>query len=143
MKAVVQRVDGVKLSVDGNLVSEIGKGLAVYFGVERGDSEDQLEYYAKKISQMRVFEDERGKMNFSALDNGYEIMLISQFTLCADCSRGNRPDFTRAEAPDIAKALYLKLGALLESRGLTVKYGVFGADMFIEQINSGPVTIII
>ena len=143
MKAVVQRVDGVKLSVDGNLVSEIGKGLAVYFGVERGDSEDQLEYYAKKISQMRVFEDERGKMNFSALDNGYEIMLISQFTLCADCSRGNRPDFTRAESPDLAKAMYLKLGALLESRGLTVKYGVFGADMFIEQINSGPVTIII
>ena len=143
MKAVVQRVDGVKLSVDGNLVSEIGKGLAVYFGVERGDSEDQLEYYAKKISQMRVFEDERGKMNFSALDNGYEVMLIPQFTLCADCSRGNRPDFTRAESPDIAKALYLKLGSLLESRGLTVKYGVFGADMFIEQINSGPVTIII
>ena len=143
MKAVVQRVDGVKLSVDGNLVSEIGKGLAVYFGVERGDSEDQLEYYVKKISQMRVFEDERGKMNFSALDNGYEIMLISQFTLCADCSRGNRPDFTRAESPDIAKALYLKLGSLLESRGLTVKYGVFGADMFIEQLNSGPVTIII
>ena len=143
MKAVVQRVDGVKLSVDGNLVSEIGKGLAVYFGVERGDSEDQLEYYAKKISQMRVFEDERGKMNFSALDNGYEIMLISQFTLCADCSRGNRPDFTRAESPDLAKALYLKLGALLETRGLSVKYGVFGADMFIEQLNSGPVTIII
>ena len=143
MKAVVQRVDGVKLSVDGNLVSEIGKGLAVYFGVERGDSEDQLEYYAKKISQMRVFEDERGKMNFSALDNGYEIMLISQFTLCADCSRGNRPDFTRAESPDLAKALYLKLGSLLESSGLTVKYGVFGADMLIEQLNSGPVTIII
>ena len=143
MKAVVQRVNGVKLSVDGNLVSEIGKGLAVYFGVERGDTEDQLEYFAKKISQMRIFEDDCGKMNFSALDNNYEIMLISQFTLCADCSHGNRPDFTRAEAPDLAKAMYLKLGALLETRGLSVKYGVFGADMLIEQINAGPVTIIL
>lgn len=143
MKAVIQRVKGAKLSVDGKLISEIGKGLAVYFGVEKGDAEALVDYYAKKISQMRIFEDENGKMNKSALDNGYEILLISQFTLAANCSRGNRPDFFGAEEPVRAKELYLKLGAQLAERGLSVKYGVFGADMLIEQDNDGPVTIIL
>ncbi len=143
MKAVIQRVDSATLSVDGQLISQIDEGLCVYFCAEKGDEEGLLEYYAKKISQMRIFEDECGKMNLSCLDKGYEILLISQFTLAANCSRGNRPDFFGAEEPTRAKELYLKLGKLLESRGIVVKYGVFGADMMINQLNSGPVTIIL
>ena len=92
---------------------------------------------------MRIFEDENGKMNLSCLDLGYEILLISQFTLCANCSRGNRPDFFSAEEPSRARALYVQLGKKLEERGLKVSYGVFGADMLIEQVNGGPVTIIL
>ncbi len=143
MKAVIQRVSEATLSVDGELISQIGNGLCVYFGVEKGDDESLIDYYAKKISQMRIFEDDSGKMNLSALDNDYEILLISQFTLCANCSRGNRPDFFGAEEPARAKELYLKLGKKLEERGLRVSYGVFGADMKIVQVNCGPVTIIL
>lgn len=141
MKAVIQRVNHATLSVDGELISQIGKGLCVYFGVEKGDEESLLDYYAKKISQMRIFEDENGKMNLSCLDMGYEILLISQFTLCANCSRGNRPDFFGAEDPTRAKAMYLSFGKKLEEKGIKVSYGVFGADMIIEQVNAGPVTI--
>ena len=143
MKAVIQRVNNATLSVDGKLVSQIGKGLVVYFGVEKGDESSSLEYYAKKISQMRIFEDDNGKMNLSCLDLGYEILLVSQFTLCANCSRGNRPDFFSAEEPSRARALYEQLGSLLEARGIKVSYGVFGADMLIQQGNCGPVTIIL
>ena len=143
MKAVIQRVNGATLSVNGELVSKIDKGLCVYFGVEKGDEESLLDYYAKKISQMRIFEDENGKMNLSCLDLGYEILLISQFTLCANCSRGNRPDFFSAEEPSRARALYQLLGKKLQEKGIKVSYGVFGADMKIEQVNCGPVTIIL
>ncbi|MBQ8178752.1 MAG: D-tyrosyl-tRNA(Tyr) deacylase [Clostridia bacterium] len=143
MKAVIQRVNGATLSVGDELISQIGKGLCVYFGVEKGDDESLLDYYAKKISQMRIFEDDNGKMNLSALDKGYEILLISQFTLCANCSRGNRPDFFGAEEPTRAKDLYLKLGKKLSEKGIKVSYGVFGADMKICQENAGPVTIIL
>ena len=143
MKAVIQRVNGATLSVNGELVSKIDKGLCVYFGVEKGDEESLLDYYAKKISQMRIFEDENGKMNLSCLDLGYEILLISQFTLCANCSRGNRPDFFSAEEPSRARALYQLLGKKLQEKGIKVSYGVFGADMRIEQVNCGPVTIIL
>ena len=92
---------------------------------------------------MRIFEDDNGKMNLSCLDLGYEILLVSQFTLCANCSRGNRPDFFSAEEPSRARALYEQLGSLLEARGIKVSYGVFGADMLIQQGNCGPVTIIL
>ena len=143
MKAVIQRVNSATLSVNDTLVSQIGKGLCVYFGVEKGDGQSLLDYYAKKISQMRIFEDENGKMNLSCLDLGYEILLISQFTLCANCSRGNRPDFFGAEEPSRAKFLYELLGKKLEEKGIKVSYGVFGADMRIEQGNLGPVTIIL
>ncbi len=144
MKAVIQRVSSAKLFVQGNLISQIDNGLCVYFCAEKGDDESNLEYYAKKISQMRIFEDECGKMNLSCLDKGYEILLISQFTLAANCSRGNRPDFFQAEEPVRAKELYLKLGKKLEEKGIKkVAYGVFGADMTIQQGNVGPVTIIL
>ena len=128
MKAVVQRVKSTTLSVDGELISKIDKGLAVYLGVEKGDEDSFSDYLAKKIANMRIFEDENGKMNLSVLDIKGEILLISQFTLCADTSRGNRPGFDMAEKPDIAKKTYEEFGKKLEGWGVSVKYGVFGAD---------------
>ncbi len=142
MKAVVQRTKRVALSVDGKLISEIEKGFAVYFGVGKGDGKEKADYLAKKISGLRAFEDDNGKMNLALKDVGGEILLISQFTLLADLSHGNRPSFTEAEEPVKAKELYEYFGKKLEEFGMTVKYGVFGADMKIEQFNDGPVTLL-
>lgn len=142
MKAVVQRVTGAVLCVDGKKISEISDGLVVYFGVAKGDDEAKVEKSVRKIVNMRIFEDASGKLNLSVSDVKGEILLVSQFTLLADCSRGNRPDFFGAEAPERAKALYEYAGELISSYGISVKYGVFGADMRITQNNSGPVTII-
>ena len=137
MKAVIQRVGRTSLSVDGSLISEIAFGLAVYLGVKVGDTKAQAQ-----IQAMRIFEDDDGKMNKSVKDVGGEILLISQFTLLGDCSHGNRPSFIQAERPEAANALYEYTAELLEGYGITVKKGVFGADMKIEQLNDGPVTII-
>ncbi len=142
MKAVVQRVKATSLSVDGKLIAEIPFGLAVYLGVKVGDTEKQAEAVAKKVAALRVFEDENGKMNLSVKDVGGEILLISQFTLYGDCSHGNRPSFTEAERPERANALYQCAARLLGEQGVTVKTGVFGADMKISQFNDGPVTVI-
>ena len=130
------------LSVDGKLISEIPFGLAVYLGVKCGDTKAEAEKLAKKISALRIFEDENGKMNLSVKDVGGEILLVSQFTLCADCSRGNRPNFSNAERPERAIKLYELTAQKLRDLGLSVKTGVFGADMKIEQFNDGPVSII-
>lgn len=142
MKAVIQRVKKTALSVDGNLVSKIPFGLAVYLGVKAGDEVSLCAQMAGKISRLRIFEDENGKMNRSVQDVGGEVLLISQFTLYGDCSHGNRPGFTLAERPERANALYERVADELRKLGLTVKTGVFGADMKIEQYNDGPVTII-
>lgn len=142
MKAVLQRVSDAVLCVDGEKISEIAEGLVVYFGVAKGDDEAKVEKSVKKIVNMRIFEDAAGKLNLSVQDVKGEILLVSQFTLLADCSRGNRPDFFGAEAPDRAKTLYEYAGKLISGYGINVKYGVFGADMRIAQNNSGPVTII-
>lgn len=142
MKAVIQRVGKTALSVDGRLISCIPFGLAVYLGVKVGDDERLCAQMAGKIARMRIFGDAAGKMNLSVSDVGGEVMLISQFTLYGDCSHGNRPGFTMAERPERANALYEKVGEELRSLGVTVKTGVFGADMKIEQFNDGPVTII-
>jgi D-tyrosyl-tRNA(Tyr) deacylase len=143
MKAVIQRVLYTSLSVDGALISEIPFGLAVYLGVAKGDMEADADYIAKKIAAMRIFEDAGGKMNLSVADRGGEVLLISQFTLYADTSGGNRPSFTAAEEPTAAKRLYMYTANALRQRGITVKEGVFGADMKISQLNDGPVTIIL
>ncbi|MCD8307767.1 MAG: D-tyrosyl-tRNA(Tyr) deacylase [Clostridia bacterium] len=143
MRAVVQRVRRTALSVDGALVSEIPFGLAVYLGVKVGDTESDSDYIAKKVSLLRVFSDEQGKMNLSVKDAGGEIMLISQFTLYGDCTHGNRPSFITAERPERADALYERTAEAIRGYGIHVKTGVFGADMKIEQFNDGPVTIII
>ena len=142
MKAVVQRVRKTTLSVEGKLISEIEKGFAVYFGVKKGDTRDKADYLAKKIAGLRVFEDENGKMNLALKDVGGEILLISQFTLLADVSHGNRPGFTDAEDPATANEMYLYMADRLREYGISVKTGVFGADMKIRQFNDGPVTIL-
>lgn len=143
MRAVVQRVKKTTLSVDGVVISEIDKGLVVYLGIEVDDTEDKIPYLAKKIANMRIFEDGEGKMNLSVLDTGGEILSVSQFTLYGDASHGNRPSFSRAERPERAKQLYDRFCDALEGNGVTVRKGVFGADMQISQHNDGPVTIII
>ncbi len=142
MKAVIQRVKETSLSVDGKLISRIPFGLAVYLGVKAGDTEDKPAAMAKKIAAMRIFEDGNGKMNLSVTDVGGEVLLISQFTLYGDCSHGNRPGFSMAERPDCANCLYERTAEELALCGVTVKKGIFGADMKIEQYNDGPVTII-
>lgn len=142
MKTVIQRVKKTSLFVDGKLISEIPFGLAVYFGVAKGDTEEMCSAVAKKIAAMRIFEDENGKMNLSVKDVGGEVLLISQFTLLADTSRGNRPSFAGAEEKERADYLYEYAAKELSSLGVTVKKGIFGADMQIYQHNDGPVTII-
>ena len=143
MKAVVQRVKHTTLSVDGNLISQIPFGLTVFLGVKVGDTEKEAAYLAKKIAGLRVFEDENGKMNLSIKDVGGEVLLVSQFTLYGDASHGNRPSFTLAERPERAEPLYEYAVKELSAYGITVKKGVFGADMQIVQHNDGPVTILL
>lgn len=144
MKAVIQVVENATLKVSDKLISSIKNGLVVYFCVEKEDDEEKLNYFAKKIAQMRIFVDENGKMNKSVKDICGEILLVSQFTLAGNCEHGNRPSFISAELPERANALYLKLGKILnEVYQIQVKFGVFGADMTISQKNRGPVTIIL
>ncbi len=142
MKLVVQRVKETRLEVDGKPISEIKKGLAIYVGVAVGDSALQAEKLAEKVVKLRIFEDENGKMNLSVADVGGEILAISQFTLLADVSHGNRPGFSGAERPERANELYEHFCEKVASLGIPVKKGVFGADMQIYQHNDGPVTII-
>ena len=143
MKAVVQRVKKTELRVDGELISEIPFGLTVFLGVTTGDTEKEAAYLAKKIAGLRIFEDENGKMNLSVKDVGGEVLLVSQFTLYGDASKGNRPSFTLAARPEIAEPLYEFTVNEVGRYGITVKKGVFGADMQISQHNDGPVTILL
>ena len=142
MRAVVQRVKHTSLSVNGELISEIPFGLTVFLGVKVGDTKTEADYIVKKIAGLRIFEDENGKMNRSVLDVGGEVLLVSQFTLYGDVSKGNRPSFTAAARPEIAKPLYDYALQNLAEQGVVVKGGVFGADMQISQLNDGPVTIL-
>ena len=143
MKAVIQRVQNANLKVDGELISEIGFGYVIFLGVENTDTKEQADYMIKKIPPLRICEDENGKTNKSIIDVGGEILLVSQFTLCADTSHGNRPSFINAGAPDMANELYLYVAEGIEKSGIPVKLGVFGADMKIAQVNDGPFTIIL
>lgn len=144
MKAVVQRVKNAVLSVAGEKISEIDFGLVVFFCAERTDVEQieqKISYLAKKIVNLRVFEDKNGKMNLSVLDVNGQILSVSQFTLCGDVSHGNRPSFISAMPPEDARVGYLSFCNALRGYGVDVKEGVFGADMQIVQTNDGPVTI--
>ncbi|MBQ3046570.1 MAG: D-tyrosyl-tRNA(Tyr) deacylase [Clostridia bacterium] len=143
MKAVIQRVLEANLKVDGDLISEIKNGYVIFLGVKKGDTKQEADYFIKKIPPLRICEDENGKINKSIIDVGGEILLVSQFTLYANTSRGNRPDFLDAESPTLANELYEYVLEGLRAQGLTVKKGVFGADMKISQINDGPFTVIL
>ena len=142
MKAVIQRVIESSVAVDGKIVGQSGKGYMILLGVMKGDTEKHADLLARKVSALRVFEDENGKMNLSILDVGGEILEISQFTLCADCKKGNRPSFTPSEEPEKANALYEVFCEKLKEYGVKkVDKGIFGADMKVSLVNDGPVTI--
>lgn len=141
MKAVVQRVQRAKVSVGGETVGEIGKGFMVLLGVGSGDTEDKCGALARKISKLRIFADESGKTNLSLSDIGGGILAVSQFTLYADCSRGNRPNFLEAAPPELAENLYEKFCAELEALGFKPQKGVFGAHMTIDMLCDGPFTV--
>lgn len=143
MRAVVQRVNHASVSVDGKLISEIKKGLLVFLGVCDQDTDVDLTYLADKITGLRIFEDENEKMNLSAEDIGGEILLVSQFTLFGDCRKGKRPSFASAGKPDFANEMYEKFIAYIKEKGFYVGTGIFGADMKVELLNDGPVTILI
>lgn len=143
MKAVIQRVVEANLKVDGKLISEIGSGYVIFLGVKKGDTKEDADYFIKKIPPLRICEDENGKINKSIIDTNGEILLVSQFTLFADTSHGNRPSFLEAESPAAANELYLYVAEGLKKQGIPVKLGVFGADMKISQINDGPFTVIL
>lgn len=143
MRAVVQRVLNSSVSVDGVIKGNVGKGYNVLLGVMQGDTDAQAELLAAKIAKLRVFEDDNGKMNRSVTDIGGEILVISQFTLCADIKKGNRPSFTDSAPPDEANRLYEYFCSKLLENGVSkVETGVFAADMKVEIINDGPVTIV-
>ncbi len=143
MKAVIQRVNKSSVSIDGKIKGCIGKGYNILLGVMDGDAESQAELLAAKVAKLRVFEDEAGKMNKSITDIGGEILVVSQFTLCADIKKGNRPSFTDSAPPDEAKRLYEYFCSKLRENGIAgVETGVFAADMKVEIENDGPVTIV-
>ena len=143
MRAVVQRVLNAELKVEGKLISKIGRGLVVFFGVKNGDVPADADKIVKKISALRIFEDENGKMNLSVGDVGGEVLFVSQFTLYGDASHGNRPSFTEAARPETAKPIYDYAAEKLRSLGVPVSTGIFGADMKVLQENDGPVTILL
>ena len=142
MKAVVQRTARASVSIDGNTVGRIDRGLLVLLGIEPDDGEADIEYMVKKCSGLRIFEDENGKMNLSVQDVGGSILLVSQFTLLGDARKGNRPSFTGAAVPEKAIPIYERVISELAKR-LPVQTGVFGAEMQVELVNDGPVTILL
>ncbi|MBI5642370.1 MAG: D-tyrosyl-tRNA(Tyr) deacylase [Deltaproteobacteria bacterium] len=143
MRAVIQRVKSAGVKTGGNTIGSIGKGLLIYIGVERNDGEGDLEYISSKIQALRIFEDEKGRMNLDISEAGGEILLVSQFTLLADCRSGKRPSFDMAEGPVAAKGLIDSMERILREGGLNVETGEFKAHMEVESNNDGPVTILI
>jgi len=143
LRAVLQRVDAAKVTVDGEVVGEIGLGLMVLVGVEKGDTEAQVRWVARKSVELRIFRDEAGRMNRSVEDVGGAVLAVSQFTLLADCRKGRRPGFDRAAPPEEGKRLYESYCSELRAMGLRVETGVFGAEMVVDIRNHGPVTIVL
>lgn len=143
MRIVIQRVSKASVAVDEEVVGQIGRGFMVLVGVEEADSQEDVDYLVRKTANMRIFEDEEGKMNISLKDVGGQVLSISQFTLHANTKKGNRPSFVDAARPDHSLPLYEAYNEGLRQEGLTVETGEFGADMQISLINDGPVTIII
>jgi D-tyrosyl-tRNA(Tyr) deacylase len=144
MKAVVQRVTRASVTVDDQVVGEIGPGVMILLGVTHNDQEKDAQWLAAKIAGLRIFEDDEGKMNRSLLDIGGNALVVSQFTLYGDCRKGRRPSFSSAAQPDIAKQLYERFTSYLHRAGISrVESGIFGAHMQVEIHNDGPVTLIL
>lgn len=143
MRAVLQRVQEARVTVEGKTVGKIEKGLMILLGVERGDQESDLTWLLDKVVNLRIFEDQQGKMNLSLLDIRGSALVVSQFTLLANCRKGRRPSFERAGDPAQAEQLYLRFGEGLKGYGLGVEKGTFGAKMLVEIANDGPITILL
>ncbi|MEY8607714.1 D-aminoacyl-tRNA deacylase [Parabacteroides segnis] len=144
MRTVIQRVQHCSVTIDGQLKSNIGNGMLVLVGIEDRDTQEDIEWLCKKIANLRIFDDENGVMNRSVIETGGEVMVVSQFTLHASTKKGNRPSYIHASKPDFAIPMYESFCAEMELQiGKNVATGVFGADMKIELLNDGPVTILI
>ena len=141
MRTLIQRVSEASVVVDEDTIGHIGNGLLVLVCAMQGDTDEQAEYLARKVANLRIFEDEQGKMNKSIHDVGGAALVVSQFTLAADTSRGNRPGFTSAASPEDGERLYQRFCDLLSDHGVPVQTGKFGADMKVKLVNDGPVTI--
>ena len=143
MRALIQRVTSASVKVDEKIVGKIGKGFLIFLGIYEEDTEEKIEKLTKKIVNLRIFNDENDKMNLSIKDVKGEILLISQFTLCADTRKGNRPSFVSAKNPKDANVIYEKTIESIRNEGIIVEKGIFGADMKVELLNDGPVTILL
>ena len=143
MRAVIQRVQQAKVEIAGEVVGQIAKGLLVYLSVGKGDAEDDAKFMAEKLSNLRIFADEAGKMNRSVQDVGGGVLLVSNFTLHGDCRKGRRPGFDAAAEPAAAQQLYEMVAALIAEQGVHVEKGIFGGYMHVASINDGPVTFLL
>ena len=143
MKAVLQRVSSASVVVADETVGAINQGLLVLLGVEKGDEDSDTRYLVEKTAGLRIFEDDAGKMNLSVKDIGGEVLVVSQFTLLADCRKGRRPGFSSAAPPEQANAMYEDFVTLLRERGLTVATGIFQAMMDVKLVNQGPITMLL
>jgi len=143
MKCLIQRVNRASVTIDGQLYSNIGNGILALLGVEKGDTSENVLKMAEKVINLRIFEDENGKMNKSLKDINGEILIVSQFTLCGDCKKGTRPSFEKAEKPEIANMLYEEFVTIVKNTKIATSTGKFGAMMDVELVNDGPVTFLL
>ena len=143
MKLVLQRVARASVSVEGEIIASISRGLLILFGAEKGDDPDKVSFLSDKALRLRIFPDDQGKMNLSCVDVSGEVLVVSQFTLAGDCAKGRRPGFDNAAKPEQAELFYRQFLEKVSESGLTVQRGRFGADMQVELVNDGPVTFLL